>query len=145
MNTSDLPVLIEELGGLIQILNSVGLPVFLFILFLTPVIVVCMILYLNHQSHLRTEKLIEVYRQDTQEVLQRCEERNESNLEVYRQDTQEILHKYAERDQKFAEFYNVLMNKVKEEHENSQNLQTLVINNTMAMEQLKCAVKSIAG
>lgn len=104
-----------------------------------------MILYLNHQSHLRTEKLIEVYRQDTQEVLQRCEERNESNLEVYRQDTQEILHKYAERDQKFAEFYNVLMNKVKEEHENSQNLQTLVINNTMAMEQLKCAVKSIAG
>lgn len=145
MNTSDLPVLIEELGGLIQILNSVGLPVFLFILFLTPVIVVCMILYLNHQSHLRTEKLIEVYRQDTQEVLQRCEERNENNLEVYRQDTQKILQQHEQWNKKFMEAFNVQMNKVKEEHETNQNLQTLVINNTMAMEQLKCAVKSITG
>lgn len=145
MNTSDLPVLIEELGGLIQILNSVGLPVFLFILFITPVIVVCMILYLNHQSHLRTEKLIEVYRQDTQEVLQRCEERNENNLEMYRQDTQKILQQHEQWNKKFMEAFNVQMNKVKEEHETNQNLQTLVINNTMAMEQLKCAVKSITG
>lgn len=145
MNTSDLPALIEEIGGLIQILNSVGLPVFLIIAFSTPAIVVCMILYLNHQAHMRTEKIIETYRADTQKILREYEERNENNLAVYRQDTQEILQKYAERDQKFMEIYNVLKNKAKEEHETSQNLQTLVVNNTMAMEQLKCAVKSITG
>lgn len=145
MNPSDLPMLIEELGGLIQILNSVGLPVFLIIMFSTPAIVVCMILYLNHQAHMRTEKIIEVYRQDTQDILREYQERNESNLEVYRQDTQKILQQHEQWNKKFMEAFNVQMNKSKEEHENNQNLQTLVVNNTMAMEQLKCAVKSITG
>lgn len=145
MNTSDLPALIEEIGGLIQILNSVGLPVFLIIAFSTPAIVVCMILYLNHQAHMRTEKIIEVYRADTQEILREYEERNEKNLEVYRQDTQNILQQHEAWNKKFMEYSSVLINKAKEEHETNQDLQTLVVNNTMAMEQLKCAVKSITG
>lgn len=145
MNPSDIPMLIEELGGLVQILNSIGLPTFLIIVFLTPAIVVCMILYLNHQAHMRTEKIIEMYRQDTQKILREYEERNEKNLEVYRQDTQEILQQHEAWNKKFMEYSNVLMNKTKEEHETNKNLQTLVINNTMAMEQLKCAVKSITG
>ena len=140
MNPSDISMLIEELGGLIQILNSLGLPGFLAI-----ILSGCLILYLNHQAHIRTEKIIEVYRTDTQEILQRCEERNENNLEVYRQDTQKILYEYSERDKKFIELSETLINQVKKENETNKNLQTLVINNTMAMEQLKCAVKSIAG
>lgn len=145
MNPSDISMLIEELGGLIQILNSLGLPGFLAIILSGPVVVICLILYLNHQAHIRTEKIIEVYRTDTQEILQRCEERNENNLEVYRQDTQKILYEYSERDKKFIELSETLINQIKKENETNKNLQTLVINNTMAMEQLKCAVKSIAG
>lgn len=145
MNPSDISMLIEELGGLIQILNSLGLPGFLAIILSGPVVVICLILYLDHHAHIRTEKIIEVYRTDTQEILQRCEERNENNLEVYRQDTQKILYEYSERDKKFIELSETLINQVKKENETNKNLQTLVINNTMAMEQLKCAVKSIAG
>ncbi len=66
-------------------------------------------------------------------------------LESYREDTQEILLKLNEKSDSFIETQQVLINQINKDSQQNQSLQTLIINNTTAMEQLKCAVKSVIG
>lgn len=123
MNPTDMAVLVQDMGELISTLNALGLPGLLAIVLSGPAVVVCLIVYLNINSSMRMEKMLESYREDTQEILLKLNEKSDS----------------------FIETQQVLINQINKDSQQNQSLQTLIINNTTAMEQLKCAVKSVIG
>ncbi len=123
MNPTDMAVFVQDMGELISTLNALGLPGLLAIVLSGPAVVVCLIVYLNINSSMRMEKMLESYREDTQEILLKLNEKSDS----------------------FIETQQVLINQINKDSQQNQSLQTLIINNTTAMEQLKCAVKSVIG
>ncbi len=123
MNPTDMAVFVQDMGELISTLNALGLPGLLAIVLSGPAVVVCLIVYLNINSSMRMENMLESYREDTQEILLKLNEKSDS----------------------FIETQQVLINQINKDSQQNQSLQTLIINNTTAMEQLKCAVKSVIG
>ena len=123
MNPTDMAVFVQDMGELISTLNALGLPGLLAIVLSGPAVVVCLIVYLNINSSMRRENMLESYREDTQEILLKLNEKSDS----------------------FIETQQVLINQINKDSQQNQSLQTLIINNTTAMEQLKCAVKSVIG
>lgn len=123
MNPADMANFIQDMSELMGTLNSLGLPGLLAILLIGPALVICLILWVNHNSTIRMENV----------------------LEVYRKDTQEVVSAFADKYDKVISIQKDLTSQLERYSMQNQTMQTLVINNTTAMEQLKCAVKSITG
>lgn len=123
MNPADMANFIQDMSELMGTLNSLGLPGLLAILLIGPALVICLILWVNHNSTIRMENV----------------------LEAYRKDTQEVVSAFADKYDKVISIQKDLTSQLERYSMQNQTMQTLVINNTTAMEQLKCAVKSITG
>lgn len=127
----EITAMITVLRNLLIFLEQIGLPGLLIMFIIGPVIVLCLIIYMNHLANVRSEK-------------QQAENRkaNEKLLEAYRKDTQEILRQITKKNEELIDSNEKLVLRLKSCEEQSSVMHTMVINNTLAMEQLTQIIKA---
>lgn len=103
----------------IEALIALGLPGIVLMLAAIPALVVALAFVMNYRHTKKMEAILEAYRQDTQRVLD------------------EMGAKHAE----VAEFYRKNVSLVKNYERMTDLLQTLVVNNTRAMEHLSTIIE----
>lgn len=103
----------------IEALIALGLPGVVLMLAAIPALVVALAFVMNYRHAKKMEAILETYRQDTQRILD------------------EMGAKHAE----VAEFYRKNVSLVKNYERMTDLLQTLVINNTRAMEHLSTIIE----
>lgn len=123
MNPADMAEFLKSMESIAGFLSTIGIPGMLTVVLSTPALVVALILYLNHSSQIRLEKVVNMYREDSQDIMQQI----------------------TEKMDKFVDSQDSLLRQLEKESRQNLDLQTLIVNNTMAMEQLKCAIKSVTG
>lgn len=128
---TEVTAMITVLRNLLIFLEQIGLPGLLIMLIIGPVIVLCLIIYMNHLANVRSEK-------------QQAENRkaNEQLLEAYRKDTQEILRQVTKKNEELIDSNEKVILRLKSCEEQSSVMHTMVINNTLAMEQLTQIIKA---
>lgn len=103
----------------IEALIALGLPGIVLMLAAIPALVVALAFVMNYRHAKKMEAILETYRQDTQRILD------------------EMGAKHAE----VAEFYRKNVSLVKNYERMTDLLQTLVVNNTRAMEHLSTIIE----
>lgn len=103
----------------IEALIALGLPGVVLMLAAIPALVVALAFVMNYRHAKKMEAILETYRQDTQRILD------------------EMGAKHAE----VAEFYRKNVSLVKNYERMTDLLQTLVVNNTRAMEHLSTIIE----
>lgn len=103
----------------IEALIALGLPGVILILAAIPALVVVLAFVMNYRHAKRMESILETYRQDTQKILD------------------DMGTKHAE----VSEFYRKNVSLVKSYERLTDSLQTLVVNNTRAMEHLSTIIE----
>lgn len=116
---------------LIESLFALGLPGIILMLAAIPALVVAVVFILDYRHGKRTEMLLEAYRQDTQDLLRSMGERHEA-----------MLREMGEKHEETAEFYRKNVTLVKSYEKMNDTLQTLVVNNTRAVEHLITIIES---
>lgn len=116
---------------LIESLFALGVPGIILMLAAIPALVIVVVFILDHRHGKRTEMLLEAYREDTQNVLRAVSEKNEA-----------ILREMSEKHEETAEFYRKNVTLVKNYERMTDALQTLVVNNTRAVEHLSTIVET---
>lgn len=116
---------------LIESLFALGVPGIILMLAAIPALVIAVVFILDHRHGKRTEMLLEAYREDTQESLRVMTEKFETSL-------REMNKKHDE----VAEYYRKNVTLVKNYERMTDALQTLVVNNTRAVEHLSTIVET---
>lgn len=116
---------------LIESLFALGLPGIILMLAAIPALVVAVVFILDYRHGKRTEMLLEAYRKDTQDLLRSMGERHEA-----------MLREMGEKHEETAEFYRKNVTLVKSYEKMNDMLQTLVVNNTRAVEHLITIIES---
>lgn len=115
---------------LIESLVALGLPGILLMLAAIPALVIAVVFILDYRHGKRTEMLLAAYREDTQDLLRAVSEKHEA-----------ILRDMSEKHEETAEFYRKNVTLVKNYERMNDTLQTLVVNNTRAMEHLSTIIE----
>lgn len=115
---------------LIEQLFALGLPGVILMVAAIPALVIAVVFILDYRHGKRTEMLLEAYREDTQDLLRAVSEKNEA-----------ILREMSAKHEETAEFYRKNVTLVKNYERMNDMLQTLVVNNTRAMEHLSTIIE----
>ncbi|WP_446424073.1 transcriptional regulator [Mailhella sp.] len=119
MNPNELTAALTALQPLIESLSSLSVSGIIILLASLPVMVIAALMVLDYKHARRMERLLEAYRKDTQDSLQ------------------EVAARHAE----VAEFYKKNVSLVKSYERTADALQTLVVNNTRAVERLTAIIE----
>lgn len=126
MGASEISAAWTAAQPMIEGLIALGLPGIALMVAAIPALVI-VIVYLINQRHIRhLERVLENYRADTQRILHEMERRHG-----------DMEEKHAE----VAEFYRKNVTLVKNYEKNNDLLQTLIVNNTRAMEHLSTIIE----
>ena len=117
---NDMSAAISATLPLLEALFSLGVPGVLLMLASIPALVIAVIFILDYKHGKRVSRVLEAYREDTQESLR---EMNRKHDEV-------------------AEYYRKNVTLVKNYERMNDTLQTLVVNNTRAVEHLSTIVET---
>lgn len=128
---NDMSAAISAALPLVESLFSLGLPGIILILASIPALVIAVVFVLDYKHGKRVEKVLEAYRRDTQESLRIITEKFEKSL-------LEMGNKHDE----VAEYYRKNVTLVKNYERMNDVLQTLVVNNTRAVEHLSTVVET---
>lgn len=128
---SEVSATISAALPLIESLFALGLPGIILMLAAIPALVIAVVFILDYRHGKRTEMLLEAYREDTQNVLRAVSEKHEA-----------ILREVSEKHEETAEFYRKNVTLVKNYERMNDTLQTLVVNNTRAMEHLSTIIEA---
>ncbi|OLA87391.1 MAG: transcriptional regulator [Desulfovibrio piger] len=128
---NDMSAAISAALPLLEALFSLGVPGIILMLAAIPALVIAVVFILDHRHGKRTEMLLEAYREDTQNVLRAVSEKNEA-----------ILREMSEKHEETAEFYRKNVTLVKNYERMTDALQTLVVNNTRAVEHLSTIIET---
>ena len=90
-----------------------------------------LVFILDYRHGKRIERVLAAYRQDTQEALQTISGKHEA-----------ILREMSAKHEETAEFYRKNVTLVKNYERMNDTLQTLVVNNTRAMEHLSTIIEA---
>lgn len=131
MGTSEVAALIGTLEPLIRGLATVGLPGVLAIVLSGPAFLIAVVVIMAHNSAKRMETAHE-----------RFQENMATMLEAYRADTQTILREVGDKHAEVAQFYKKNVELVKNYERLTDALQTLVVNNTRALERLTTIIET---
>ncbi len=134
MGTSELAALIGALEPLVKGLAAVGLPGVLAIALSGPAFLIAVVVIMAHNSAKRMEKAHE-----------RFQENMTTMLEAYRADTQNILREVGDKHAEVAQFYRRNVELVKNYERMTDALQSLVVNNTRAIEHLTTIIETRHG
>ena len=119
MGTSELSAAISAAEPLIRSMIALGLPGIVLLAAAIPALVIIVAFVMNYKHAKRMENIVETYRHDTQQILD------------------DMGAKHAE----VAEFYRKNVSLVKAYERMNDNLQTLVVNNTRAVERLTAIIE----
>ncbi|CAK7076241.1 hypothetical protein HMPREF0179_00390 [Bilophila wadsworthia 3_1_6] len=128
---NDMSAAISAALPLLEALFSLGVPGVLLMLASIPALVIAVIFILDYKHGKRVSRVLEAYREDTQESLRVMTEKFEASL-------REMNRKHDE----VAEYYRKNVTLVKNYERMNDTLQTLVVNNTRAVEHLSTIVET---
>ncbi len=120
MGATEVSAAISAAEPLIRSLIALGVPGMLLMLAAIPMLAVIVAFVMNSRHAKRMEAILEAYRRDTEKIL---DEMGEKHAEV-------------------AEFYRKNVTLVKNYERMTESLQTLVVNNTRAMEHLSTIIEA---
>lgn len=104
---------------LIESLFALGLPGILMLLVSVPAIIIVLVCILEHRHARQMSTMLEAYREDTRRILQEGQEKHAQVVDYY------------EKNVTLVKSYERMVD----------NLQTLVVNNTRAMERLTAIIE----
>lgn len=128
---NDMSAAISAALPLLEALFSLGVPGILLMLASIPALVVVVVFALDYKHGRRVSKVLEAYREDTQESLRVMTEKFEASLREMNRNHEEV-----------AEYYRRNVSLVKNYERLTDALQTLVVNNTRAVEHLSTIVET---
>ncbi len=131
MNPSDLETLVTAAQTIAAVLSGLGVPGLLALALSGPALVIVAMLYFEHLRTKRSEQAQQMYREETSRI-----------LEAYRVDTQKVLRDVASEHAEAVSYYRDNVELVKNYERMADSLQTLVVNNTRAMERLTTIVET---
>ena len=131
MNPNDLTALLTALEPVLAALAGVGLPGLLALIFSAPALLIAIVFIQSHTSTRRMERAQEHFQTVMLEM-----------VETYRKDTQGMLQEVAEKHAEVVTFYHKNVELVKNYERMTDFTQTLVVNNTRALERLTTIIES---
>lgn len=131
MNPADLKAVFDAASPIITGLASIGLPGIAAMILAAPALVIVIMLIMSHVATARMERAQE-----------RWQESMNALLEAYRRDTQQIQREMAEKHAEVVSYYHKNVELVKNYERSTEALQTLIVNNTRAMERLIIVVEA---
>lgn len=132
MSPQELQAVLAVLEPILAALTAVGLPGLMVLLFSAPALVIVAILVMSHAGSHRMEKAQLQFQHNMQ-----------SMLDAYREDTQEILREIGSRHAEVVQYYHKNAELVKNYERVTEALQSLVVNNTRAVERLTTIIESM--
>ncbi len=120
MGATELSAAISAAEPLIKSLIALGLPGIILVLAAIPTLAIVAVFIMNNRQAQRMERM----------------------LETYRKDTQRILDDMGEKHAEVSEFYRKNVSLVKNYERMNDTLQTLVVNNTRAVEHLSTIIET---
>lgn len=143
MNPTDVAQIVESLGALAKILDSLGLAGFVALWLSIPVILSLAMLGVEFWRSRKSQEIIADMRQENTELANsfraeaqvwRAESRE--TLEVYRGDTQKALRELGAHQREIAQYYKDNVELVKVTQRLAENLQDVILNNTRVSERV---------
>lgn len=131
MNPNEIQAVAAAIEPILSLLATIGLPGLLGLILSAPALVIVVMLTMAHISAARMEKAHE-----------RFQENMTAMLEAYRADTQVILREIGDKHEQVSQFYKRNVELVKNYERMTDALQTLVVNNTRAMERLTTIIET---
>ena len=128
---NDMSAAVSAALPLLEALFSLGVPGILLVLASIPALVVVVVFALDYKHGRRVAQVLEAYREDTQESLRVMTEKFEASLREMNRNHEEV-----------AEYYRRNVSLVKNYERLTDALQTLVVNNTRAVEHLSTFVET---
>ena len=131
MTPNEIQAVLVVLEPIMAMLATIGIPGLLGLILSAPALVIVVMLTMSHISATRMEK-----------AHQRFQENMATMLEAYRSDTQNILREVGDKHEEVARFYRNNVELVRNYERMTDALQTLVVNNTRAVERLITIVET---
>lgn len=131
MNPTELTTMLTALEPVLAELASVGLPGLLAITLAGPAFLLAIVFIQAHASAKRMERAQEHFQAVMLEM-----------VEAYRKDTQNMLQEVATKHEEVVQFYRKNVDLVKNYERMTDFMQTLVVNNTRALERLTTIIES---
>jgi len=125
MNAAELDAIVQSVQSIATVVSQLGLPGLMALILAGPALVVMAMLYFEHLRNVRQEKEREAYHA----MIERA-------LESYRTDSMNMLGEVSRKHAEIVSFYNDNVSLVKETKRMADSMQTLVVNNTRALERL---------
>jgi len=126
------------------VLSGLGVPGLIALALAAPALVLVTVLVLDHIRNTRMAVMQQEFRVDTTRILDAYRNNTSKILEAYRVDTQSVCKELGKEHAEAVRFYNDNVELVKDYERMADALQTLVVNNTRAVERLITIVEARA-
>ena len=136
MNPEQINALISAAQSISAVLQQLGVPGLLCLALAGPACVIVAMLWFDHGRAVRQEHQLAVYREDMEKQQKAFRETVERVLEIYRADTQNILRDVAGQHAEVVAYYRDNVKLVREDESVASALQSIIVNNTRAVERL---------
>ncbi|MDY0260835.1 MAG: hypothetical protein RBR41_14370 [Desulfovibrio sp.] len=142
MNPQEIQTLISAMQTIAAVLSGLGVPGLVALALAAPAMVLVTVLVLDHIRNTRMAMMQQEFRTDTTRILDAYRNNTSKILEAYRVDTQSVCKELGKEHAEAVRFYNDNVELVKDYERMADALQTLVINNTRAVERLITIVEA---
>jgi len=142
MNPQEIQTLISAMQTIAAVLSGLGVPGLVALALAAPALVLVTVLVLDHIRNTRMALMQQEFRTDTTRILDAYRNNTSKILEAYRVDTQSVCKELGKEHAEAVRFYNDNVELVKDYERMADALQTLVINNTRAVERLITIVEA---
>jgi hypothetical protein len=142
MNPQEIQTLISAMQTIAAVLSGLGVPGLVALALAAPALVLVTVLVLDHIRNTRMAMMQQEFRTDTTRILDAYRNNTSKILEAYRVDTQSVCKELGKEHAEAVRFYNDNVELVKDYERMADALQTLVINNTRAVERLITIVEA---
>lgn len=142
MNPQEIQTLISAMQTIAAVLSGLGVPGLVALALAAPAMVLVTVLVLDHIRSTRMAVMQQEFRTDTTRILDAYRNNTSKILEAYRVDTQSVCKELGKEHAEAVRFYNDNVELVKDYERMADALQTLVVNNTRAVERLITIVEA---
>jgi hypothetical protein len=142
MSPQEIQTLISAIQAIAAVLSGLGVPGLAALILAGPAMVLMTVLVLDYIRSTRMAVMQQEFRTDTTRILDAYRNNTSKILEAYRVDTQAVCRELGKEHAEAVRFYNDNVELVKDYERMADALQTLVVNNTRAVERLVTIVEA---
>lgn len=142
MDPTQLDALVTAAQSIAAVLTQLGVPGLLCLALAGPALIIVAMLYFEHLRATRQEQQLAAYRADLEQQQEAHRQTVDKVLETYRVDTQTMLREVAKEHAEAVRFYTDNVTLVKECQRMAAAMETLIVNNTRAMERLTTIIET---